>query len=501
VADGNQRPLARAARLAQKARQGIGVAAGHAIGRTVDRVVVDHHVRRLRKVGWGHAFDAPAGGWADGGMPPREGNSVEVLIDGAEFLPLAAEELAKAQSHVHMTGWYFSPELALTRDEDPVTVRNLLAELAERIPVRVLIWSGAPVRVFSPTRGDVQDMVERFCRGTKITCEFDNCVRFWHCHHEKTIVIDDRVAFVGGSDLTYDGGDPYDSPEHKARGGVGWHDIATRLRGPIVADVAEHFRLRWHGTTDEALASPAAPEPAGDLTVQLVRTIPESIYEQNLPRGDFSVLESYVRAIRSAERFIYIENQFLWSPEIVELLAEKLRNPPRDDFRIVVLLPVNANDGADVSRGQVAALIHADDDHGRFLACSVYARVGTLHDPVYVHAKIAIVDDRWLTVGSANLNEHSLFNDSEVNVVVQDEELAGQTRLRLWSEHLELPIDEIRDESPAETFDRHWVPIAEGQLERLRDDVHLTHRLVLLPGVSVKHRRILGALEGRLYDA
>ena len=60
-----------------------------------------------------------------------------------------------------------------------------------------------------------------------------------------------------------------------------------------------------------------------------MRTIPEGIYDENLPRGDFSVLETYGRAIRSAERFVYIENQFLWSPEIVELLAEKLRNPPR----------------------------------------------------------------------------------------------------------------------------------------------------------------------------
>jgi phosphatidylserine/phosphatidylglycerophosphate/cardiolipin synthase-like enzyme len=483
------------------ARHGLGLAAGHAVGAAVDGVIVSHHARRLRKVGWGHALDAPAGGWADGVMPPRKGNSVEVLIDGSEFLPLAAEEIAAAQSHVHIAGWFFSPELALTRSEDPVTVRNLLAEVAERIPVRVLIWSGAPVNVFSPTRSDVREMVDRFCRGTKIECTFDNCVRFWHCHHEKTIVVDDRVAFVGGIDLTYDGGDPYDTPEHKARGGVGWHDLSTRLHGPIVADVANHFRLRWHGSTREKLPAPVVQEAAGGLTAQLVRTIPEGIYQASLPRGDFSVLESYGRAIRSAERFVYIENQFLWSPEIVRLLAEKLRDPPRDDFRLVVLLPVNANDGADISRGQVAALIHADDGNGRFLASSVYARTATLRDPVYVHAKVAIVDDRWFTIGSANLNEHSLFNDSEVNVVVRDEELARETRLRLWSEHLELTIDEIRDEPPTETFDRRWEPIAEEQLERLRADEHLTHRLVKLPGASVKHRRILGAIESRIYDA
>ena len=166
---------------------------------------------------------------------------------------------------------------------------------------------------------------------------------------------------------------------------------------------------------------PALPDAAGNVDLQIVRTIPEKVYERSLPRGDFSVLESYVGAFRSAERFIYIENQFLWSSEIVALLAEKLRNPPSDDFRILVLLPVNANDGADISRGQVAALIHADDGNARFLACSVYARTGNLRDPIYVHAKVAIVDDRWLTIGSANLNEHSLFNDSEVNVVSHDE--------------------------------------------------------------------------------
>ena len=473
---------------------------GSALGSAIDRGVSSHHARRLRKVGWGRALESEGGDWALGGTPPRQGNSVEVLIDGAEFLPRVAEELADARSHVHLTGWYFSPELALTRGDEPVTVRNLLAELAERIDVRVLIWSGAPVPVFRPSRGDVRAMAERFRRGTAIQCELDSCVRLMHCHHEKTIVIDDRVAFVGGIDLTFDGGDPYDSQLHAPRGGVGWHDVAVRLEGPVVTDAADHFRLRWHGATDEELPPVATADPAGDIDAQVVRTIPEKVYERSLPRGDFSVLESYVGAIRSAERFVYIENQFLWSPEIVELLAEKLRNPPRDDFRVLVLLPVNANDGADVSRGQVAALIHADDDNARFLACTIYAHTGKLRDPIYVHAKVAIVDDCWLTIGSANLNEHSLFNDSEVNVVVRDAELVRDTRLRLWSEHLELSIDEIQGD-PAEVIDRYWEPMSEEQLDRLQQGLHLTHRLVKLPGVSVRHRRFLGSLQGRIYDA
>ena len=85
--------------------------------------------------------------------------------------------------------------------------------------------------------------------------------------------------------------------------------------------------------------------------------------------------------------------------------------------------------------------------------------------PLYVHSKIGIVDDAWLTVGSANLNEHSFFNDTEMNVVTCDPALARQTRLRLWAEHLERPMDEVSGE-PARVIDELWRPIAREQLER-----------------------------------
>ena len=135
-------------------------------------------------------------------------------------------------------------------------VRNLLAELAERIDVRVLSWKGAPLPVFKPSQEDVREMLDALARHTKIEAHADGCTGFTHCHHEKTIVVDGRVAFVGGIDLTLDGGDPWDTPSHVARGGIGWHDAAVRLEGPVVADVARSFQLRWHGATREELPAP-----------------------------------------------------------------------------------------------------------------------------------------------------------------------------------------------------------------------------------------------------
>ena len=89
-------------------------------------------------------------------------------------------------------------------------------------------------------------------------------------------------------------------------------------------------------------------------------------------------------------------------------------------------------------------LAEADDGGGRFLAATIRSRSGGRDDPLYVHAKVGIVDDRWLTVGSANLNAHSLINDTEMNVVTDDAGLARDTRVRLWAEHLELDPDDGR---------------------------------------------------------
>ena len=467
-----------------------------ALGQQLERLVVAHHARRLRRLGHGRALSAPAGGWASAGPPPRQGNRVDVHVDGAAAFAEIAAAIEGARSSVWLAGWFFSPDFRLQAGQT-TTLRELLAEAAERVEVRLLAWAGAPLPLFRPDRDEVRTVREALSEGTRVRVALDSRERPLHCHHEKLVIIDGEVAFVGGLDLTTCSADRLDTNEHPARDSLGWHDATSRISGPAVVDVAEHFRLRWQEVTGEHLPAVPAPGPAGEVELQVVRTVPEKIYRR-LGRGEFTILESYLRALRAAEKLIYLENQFLWSPEIVTVLAEKLRHPPNERFRLLVLLPVKPNTGNDDTRGQLGVLSAADDDAGRFLACTLY-QPGPNGRPVYVHAKIGIVDDRWLTIGSANLNEHSLFNDTEMNMVTHDVALAKATRLDLWSEHLQRPAAEL-DRDPAEVIDELWRPLAIEQFERRRQDKPLTHKLLLLPHVSRRASALRGPISSVLVD-
>jgi phosphatidylserine/phosphatidylglycerophosphate/cardiolipin synthase-like enzyme len=467
------------------------------VGTQVERQIVAHHRSRLAKLGHEGALLAQRG-WATSAAGPRQGNELDVLVDGAEALAAIAAAIESARSSVWLAGWFFSPSFRLRSDSE-MTLRDLLADRATRLDVRLLAWAGAPLPLFHPDRSEVREMRDAFTAGTRIRVALDARERPLHCHHEKLVIVDDAVAFVGGIDLTTYAGDRLDDSEHPARGSIGWHDAAMRIAGPAVADVAAHYRLRWHEVTGEQLADPPTLQPAtGATELQIVRTVPEKIYDA-LPRGEFSILESYLAALRSAERLIYLENQFLWSPEIVDVLEDKLRHPPDEQFRLLVLLPAKPNNGSDDTRGQLGRLAAAaSESPERFLACTLHQR-GNEAKPVYIHAKIGIVDDRWLTLGSANLNEHSLFNDTEMNVVCADPAIARSTRLRLWSEHLECSIDDVAGD-PAELIDTRWRPLAQEQLELRRQGRPYTHRLHALPHVSRRSNALRGPLSSLLVD-
>lgn len=468
------------------------------LGDGLEHVLCAHHRRRLSRLGWPEVLSPGSRGGFSERAPVRSGNRIDVLVDGKEALAGIQETIEGAESHVHIANWHASPDFRLTRSPGARTLRELLAATAERVDVRLLLWAGPPLPLFEPTRKLVRSVHDAFTRDSAVRCVLDARERTMHCHHEKIVVVDDSTAFVGGLDFTALQGDRHDSVDHPADRPIGWHDLVMRVRGPVVADVAEHFRQRWTEVAGEDLPAPRVSAPAGTSTAQLLRTIPDKTYDF-VPDGDFTILDAYLRALRSARRFVYLENQFLWSPEIADALIEKLCDPPDDRFRIVLLLPRKPSNGADTTRGQLGRLLDADDGNHRLLATTISAHDGERSAPVYVHAKLAIVDDAWMTIGSANLNEHSLFNDTEVNIATDDAELIRATRLRLWAEHLQRSADDVAAD-PTDVVDHLWRPTAAEQAERDKRGQPRTHRLTLLPGVSRRSGRLQGPLRGLLVD-
>src|SRR3954465_6215915 len=281
-------------------------------GDLLDGAMAAHHRRRLRNLGHARSYAPPDDGvlWAAGDPPPRAGNAVEILVDGAQALPEIEQAIRGARKHVHIAGWSITPHFALTRDEPPVILRELLADAAERVDVHVLMWAGAPPHTFAPDRRAVRAARDELMRGTKVRAACDSRPRAMPCHHEKLVIVDDEVAFVGGIDLTQLGGDRYDTNTHPARGRLGWHDASSRLRGPAAAAAAGPSPGGGGGGPGEPVRQPPAQPlaPAGDVEAQVVRTVPERQYAF-VPHGDFRILEAYLRALRSADRLVYLESQ------------------------------------------------------------------------------------------------------------------------------------------------------------------------------------------------
>ncbi|HZL04609.1 MAG TPA: phospholipase, partial [Coriobacteriia bacterium] len=145
------------------------------LGEGIERLTNAHHARRLGKIERSAQRTPPEDGqlWAAGDPPPREGNAIDVLIEGGAYLPALAEAIRGARSSVLIAGWCITPGFAVQREEPPVLLRDLLGEAAESVDVRVLLWAGAPVPVFKPRRASVRDGRDELVRGTRIKVALD----------------------------------------------------------------------------------------------------------------------------------------------------------------------------------------------------------------------------------------------------------------------------------------------------------------------------------------
>jgi phosphatidylserine/phosphatidylglycerophosphate/cardiolipin synthase-like enzyme len=294
------------------------------------------------------------------------------------------------------------------------------------------------------------------------------------------------VAFLGGIDLCHSRrddaehrGDPQAAPLSPPYGDrPPWHDAQVAVHGPAVAEVETVFRERWDDPAPETRQPfrrlrdhlermddvpplpPAypAPEPAGTHAVQLLRTYP---YRRSpypfAPRGERSVARAYQKVLRRARSLVYLEDQYLWSTDVIESFAEALEREPA--LRMVVVVPRHPDqDGwlaspASLS-GRSEALGRLHEAGGdRVVVYDLENHAGT---PVYVHAKVCVVDDVWATVGSDNVNLRSWTYDSELSCAVLDDEedprppaggrvFARRLRLMLAAEHLDRDPGDVHE--------------------------------------------------------
>jgi len=420
------------------------------------------------------------------------GNRVEVLVDGAEYFRRLQHALCALgpDDSVHLTDWEGDGDELL--DGPGTEIGHLLAAAARRgVQVRGLLWRSHPRQAHFAEQSNtaLAQMVDE--AGGEIV--LDERVRRDGSHHQKLVVIrraggsDDAVAFEGGIDLCHG---RHDDAQHRgdrqavaldARYGVTppWHDVQLEVRGPAIGDLAHTFRERWQDPTpldhhnplrvvvrrlthqprhpDPLPPAPDDPAPVGSHAVQVLRTYPAKRPPYPFaPHGERSVARAYLKAFRRARRLVYLEDQYLWSAHAAHALADALRR--HRELHVVGVVPRYPDRGG--------RAISAASRIGREYATDILRRAGgdrvAIYDlensagtPIYVHAKVCVIDDLLLVVGSDNLNRRSWTHDSEISCSVIDEQLderaprdpgelgdgarrlAREARLQLWREHLE----------------------------------------------------------------
>jgi phosphatidylserine/phosphatidylglycerophosphate/cardiolipin synthase-like enzyme len=420
-----------------------------------------------------------------------EGNRVEALVHGAEYYRrlLAALRTLRAGDVVAISDWRGDADQRL--DGPGTELGKVLAELAERgVEVRVLLWRSHPSRAHFNEEPNLHlGHVVNQAGGEVL---LDERVRGPGSQHQKLVLIrhpgreDEDVAFLGGIDLSHGRrdderhlGDPQPVPMDRRYGDrPPWHDVQLEVRGPAVGDLWVTFRERWEDPTPldhrnpwrarltRRVGQPRHPTPLPELTrdpgpvgphaVQVLRTYPAKRPRLPFaPAGERSIARAYRKALWRARSLVYLEDQYLWSAEIAQELADALRRSPA--LRLLAVVPRYPDQDGRLTGppnriGQQAALDLVRAAGGdRVAAYDLENEEGT---PIYVHAKVCVIDDVWVAVGSDNLNRRSWTHDAELSAAVLDETrdrreprdpaglgdgarvLARDLRLRLWREHL-----------------------------------------------------------------
>ena len=386
-----------------------------------------------------------SGGEAEGEGPAvwrfAHASRAHVVIDAAAYFAWMQEAMLRARQCILLIGWDFDTRVRLgagrrwwnrpTRKRHPARLGPFVVWLANRnraLQVRVLKWNFGALRfVFRGTM--VFDLV-RWFRHPGIDFKFDSAHPLGCSHHQKVVVMDDAFAVCGGIDMTTD---RWDTPEHREhdprrlkpnRRHYGpWHDASMMLEGEAAAALGQLGRDRWARAGGPPL-EPCLPQAESPWPPRLeaeFTNVEVGIARTSARWGKYpevrEVEELFAGHIRDARKLIYAESQYFASRRVAEALAERLARPDPPE---VILINPSAADGwleqtaMDGARVRLIRAIGEKDTQRHF---SVYIPY-TGAKPIYVHAKIMIVDDEILRIGSANMNNRSMGLDTEADVFI-----------------------------------------------------------------------------------
>jgi phosphatidylserine/phosphatidylglycerophosphate/cardiolipin synthase-like enzyme len=384
---------------------------------------------------------------------------VALLVDSSAYFSAALSAMRRARRSIFLLGWGFDPRTRLRPDPSgeehgPDEIGNLLRRLSAERPeleIHILIWKSAlPISAsqhFFPHRA------REWFEGTRINFALDASVPFGACHHQKVLVIDDRLAFCGGGDF---GVDRWDSAAHLDADGrrimpgglehAPRHEVMMMVDGDAARALGELARERWR-TAQEVKDLPAPPARelnGGDpwppfvaprftrARVAIARTEPRW-----RDRSEVRETETlHLKAIAQARRTIYLENQYFTSLIVGEALAERLLEP--DGPEVVIVSTLHSPSyfdrfTMDRTRWRLIERLRAADRYGRFRAYCPFTEEGQF---IIVHSKTSIIDDRLLRVGSTNLNHRSAGFDTECDLALEAETPLAAAAVTAFRAHM-----------------------------------------------------------------
>lgn len=389
------------------------------------------------------------------------------IVDAADYFRHAKAAMLRAEKRIMLIGWDFDTRIKFEPDGATLEGPNKLGEFLEWLPERrpgldiyLLKWN---IGAFSAlARGMTPVFVLDWLTDPRLHFEIDGAHPVGAAHHQKILVVDDSIAFCGGIDMTVD---RWDTPAHPDRSKYRrepsgkrygpWHDVTTAVDGDAARALGDQARARWKAATGEELDPVPEPEPIwpDDLEptlhgvdVGIARTLPA--YDGK--DGVHEIEALYLSVIEKARHTLYLESQYLASRRIADALAERLQEP--DGPEIVVVIPRNAEGwlerkAMDGARRALLHMLWEADVHGRFAA---YYPVTAGGEPIYVHAKVVVMDETLLRIGSSNLNNRSMGFDTECDLAIESAErgdavgrAAVELRNILVAEHLDVDPEVI----------------------------------------------------------